>query len=96
MLINAAMLGLGVALARASLVADRIASGALVCPLELVAPTAYTYYLLGLPEAVEQPRIAVFRDLLVEEAATTEAFMLSMGGAARRLSGDLRTVAAGA
>jgi hypothetical protein len=31
MLINAAMLGLGVALARASLVAERVASGTMVC-----------------------------------------------------------------
>jgi LysR family transcriptional regulator, glycine cleavage system transcriptional activator len=84
MLINAAVLGLGVALARASLVADQIASGALVCPLKLVAPTAYTYYLLGLPEAVERPRIAMFRSLLVEEAATTEAFMFSIGASAPR------------
>ena len=49
MLISAAILGLGVALARASLAADQIASGALVCPLKLAAPTSYSYYLLGLP-----------------------------------------------
>ncbi len=95
MLINAATLGLGVALARASLVADQIASGALVCPLELVAPTAYTYYLLGLPEAVEQPKIALFRDLLIEEAATTEAFVLSMGASRPRRAGDVRAMAVG-
>jgi LysR family transcriptional regulator, glycine cleavage system transcriptional activator len=79
MLIDAAVLGLGVALARASLVADQITGGALVCPLKLAAPTAFAYYLLGLPEAVERPKIAVFRNLLVAEAATTEAFMLSIG-----------------
>ncbi len=79
MLINAAVLGLGVALARASLVADQMASGALVCPLKLTAPTAFAYYLLGLPEAVERPKIALFRSLLVEEAAATETFTLSIG-----------------
>ena len=79
MLIDAAVLGLGVALARASLVADQMASGALVCPLKLTAPTAFSYYLLGLPEAVERPRIARFSSLLVAEAATTEAFMLTVG-----------------
>ena len=79
MLINAASLGLGVALARASLVVDQIASGALVCPLKMAAPTAFTYYLLGLPEAADRPRIAMFRKLLVAEAATTEAFMPSIG-----------------
>jgi LysR family glycine cleavage system transcriptional activator len=94
MLINAAVLGLGVALARASLVADQLASGALVCPLKLVAPTAYTYYLLGLPEAVERPRIAMFRNLLVEEAATTEAFMFSIGASAPRKVDDIGVLAA--
>jgi hypothetical protein len=53
--------------------------GALVCPLWLTTPTAFTYYLLGLPEAVERSKIAVFRKLLVAEAAATEAFMLSIG-----------------
>jgi LysR family glycine cleavage system transcriptional activator len=79
MLINAAALGLGVALGRASLVADKIASGALVCPLNLQAPTAFSYYLLGLPEAAARRKIAIFRSLLVTEAAATEAFMLSIG-----------------
>jgi LysR family glycine cleavage system transcriptional activator len=79
MMIEAAALGLGVGLARASLVADRLASGALVCPLELAAPTAFAYYVLGLPEAAERPRIALFRSLLVAEAAATEAAMRSIG-----------------
>jgi LysR family glycine cleavage system transcriptional activator len=78
-LIDAAVLGLGIALARASLITDQLASGALVCPLRLTGPTAFTYYLLGLPEAVERSKIAVFRKLLVAEAAATEAFMLSIG-----------------
>jgi LysR family transcriptional regulator, glycine cleavage system transcriptional activator len=96
MLINAALLGLGVAMARASLVADQIASGALVCPLKLVAPAAFTYYLLGLPEVVERPRIAMFRDLLVEEAAATEAFMLSMEASVSNRLRDIRELAAAA
>ncbi len=79
MLINAAMLGLGAALARVSLVADHIESGALVCPLPMPAPTAFSYYLLGLPEHAERAKIATFRSLLVAEAACTEAFMLSIG-----------------
>ena len=81
MLIDAAMLGLGVALGRASLVADRLASGALVCPLKLVAPTGFSYYLLGLAEAVDQPKIALFRSVLVAEAAATELSMLSIAAA---------------
>jgi len=96
MMIDAAVLGLGVALARASLVADRLASGALVCPLELTAPTAFSYYLLGLPEAVEQPKIALFRSLLVAEAAATEASVLSIGVPPPRPVADIRALAAAA
>ena len=75
LMIDAALRGLGVALARASLVADHIANGALICPMKLAAPTSFNYYLLGLPEAVDRPKIATFRRLLVAEAAATEAFM---------------------
>jgi LysR family glycine cleavage system transcriptional activator len=96
MLINAAVLGLGVALARASLVADQLAIGALVCPLRLAAPTAFTYYLLGLPETVERPKIALFRRLLVAEAALTEASMQTIGMPVPAPIGDLRPVAAAA
>ena len=78
LLIDAAMLGLGVALARVSLVADYIAGGALVCPLPIAAPTAYSYYLLGLHEQVDRPRIATFRQLMIAEAVRTEAFMQSL------------------
>jgi LysR family glycine cleavage system transcriptional activator len=73
------VLGLGVALARVSLVAHHLVSGALACPLPFAAPTAYSYYLLGLPEVVDRPKIAAFRMLLINEAADTEAFGLTLG-----------------
>jgi LysR family glycine cleavage system transcriptional activator len=75
MMIDAALLGLGVALARASLVTDLVATGALVCPLEMAAPTNFSYYLLELSEAVDRPRIAAFRRLLMAEAVATERSM---------------------
>jgi LysR family glycine cleavage system transcriptional activator len=78
MMIDAATLGLGLALARASLVADQIERGVLVCPLRLAAPTAFAYYLLELPEAVGKPKIALFRRMLVAEAAMTENMMRSV------------------
>ena len=78
MLIDATVLGLGVALARVSLVADRLSSGALLCPLRLAAPTALSYYLLCLPEAVHRPKVAFFRRLLIAEAAKTETLILSI------------------
>lgn len=71
--IEAAIVGLGVALGRASLVADFVADGTLVCPLPLSAPTAFSYYLLVLPEAAAQPKIVRFREWLQAEAAATVA-----------------------
>jgi LysR family glycine cleavage system transcriptional activator len=96
MMIDAAVLGLGVALARASLVADRLASGALVCPLKLTAPTAFSYFLLGLPEAAERPKVALFRSLLVAEAAATEASVLSIGVPQPRPVAEVRALAVAA
>ena len=71
--IEAAVLGLGIALARASLVADYLANRALVCPLNLAAPTAYAYFLLGLPETTERAKITLFRTWLQDEAAAMTA-----------------------
>jgi LysR family glycine cleavage system transcriptional activator len=96
MLIDAAVLGLGVALARASLVAGQIASGTLICPLTLIAPAAFTYYLLGLPEAIARPRVAAFREMLVEEAAATEAFMLTLEASRSNKLRHIRELAAAA
>jgi LysR family glycine cleavage system transcriptional activator len=96
MLISAAILGLGVALARASLAADQIASGALICPLKLAAPTAYSYYLLGLPEVVDRPKIATFRRLLVAEAAATEASVLAIGSPAANAAAEVAALPVGA
>jgi len=73
LLIEAAMLGLGVALGRASLVSDLVADGTLVCPLPLSAPTAFSYHLLALPEAAAMPKIVRFREWLQAEAAATIA-----------------------
>jgi LysR family glycine cleavage system transcriptional activator len=96
MLIDAAGLGLGVALARVSLVADRLASGALVCPLRLVAPTAFSYYLLCLPEIVDRPKIALFRSILIGEAALTEASIVAFDQPFLRPSNADRALAAAA
>lgn len=67
------MHGLGVALARYNLVSDYLANGPLVCPLPLITPTAFAYYLVVRPEATALPKIAPFRDWLKLEAAQTTA-----------------------
>ena len=73
LLIEATVHGLGVALARYSLVADYLANGALVCPLPLITPTAFAYYLVVRPEATASSKIARFRDWLKLEATQTAA-----------------------
>jgi LysR family transcriptional regulator, glycine cleavage system transcriptional activator len=69
LLIDAAVLGLGIALARASLVSDHIANKTLICPLRLAAPTAFAYYLVGLPDTTALQKIVSFRNWLQAEAA---------------------------
>ena len=68
MLIEAAMAGQGVALARGVLAADELAAGRLVRPFTLSLPTEYAYYLVCPRDMAEQPKIAAFRDWLLGEA----------------------------
>jgi LysR family glycine cleavage system transcriptional activator len=67
MLIQAAMAGQGVALARGVLAADELAAGRLVRPFTLSLPTEYAYYLVCPDSTAEQPKIAAFRDWLLGE-----------------------------
>jgi LysR family glycine cleavage system transcriptional activator len=69
LVIEAAVLGLGVALARASLVSDHMANRTLTCPLRRVAPTGFAYYLVGLPEAASLEKIVRFSGWLQAETA---------------------------
>jgi len=69
LLIDAAVLGLGVALARASLVSDHVANETLICLLGPAVPTTFAYYLLCLPEAAVLQKIVRFRDWLRAEVA---------------------------
>ncbi len=68
MLIEAAMAGQGVALARGVLAADELAAGRLVRPFTLSLPTEYAYYLVCPRDMAEQPKIAAFREWLLGEA----------------------------
>jgi LysR family glycine cleavage system transcriptional activator len=69
--IEAAVRGIGVALARYSLVADHLADGILVSPLPIATPTVYSYYIVSLPEWTALPKVARFCRWLRAEAATT-------------------------
>lgn len=67
--INAAIEGLGVALAMKPLVSDDIAEGRLVIPFDLAAPTRYAYYLVMPEHLCANPGVAALRQWLLAEAA---------------------------
>ena len=71
LLLQAAIDGQGVALGRTPLVAAEIAAGRLVKPFDLVLPAGFAYFIVCPETAAERPKIAAFRDWLIEEAGET-------------------------
>jgi LysR family glycine cleavage system transcriptional activator len=70
MAVQSALDGHGVALIGDILVADHLAAGRLVRPFDpsLSTPLTFSYYLLSAKNSAEQPKVAAFRDWLLEEA----------------------------
>ncbi|HYQ02890.1 MAG TPA: transcriptional regulator GcvA [Polyangiaceae bacterium] len=70
MVVEAAILGQGVALARRSLSLDELGAGRLVLPFPKVAPvpTGLAYYLVGPRENFKRAEIAAFRSWIRQEA----------------------------
>jgi len=66
--IEAAANGLGLALARTSLLGSDLKTGRLICPLPFAAVTNFSYYFLSLPQRAGESRMRAFRDWLMEEA----------------------------
>ena len=87
--IEAAVLGLGVALARLTLVTDYLANGALICPLALSAATAFSYHLVALPQVAGLPEVRVFSDWLLTEARQTAAVVAHIEPEEKRLRAAL-------
>lgn len=69
LVIQAAIEGQGVALARGALAADDIAAGRLVKPFDIAIPTEYAYYVVSPKATSHHPKVAAFREWLLEEAA---------------------------
>jgi LysR family glycine cleavage system transcriptional activator len=67
--LSAAEVGRGVALASQFLCEQRLGAGRLCVPFDLRAPSATTYHLVCRPEGLDDPRIAAFRDWLVDALA---------------------------
>lgn len=64
----AAIAGRGVMLGRSALIADAVASGALVPPLENRLPAGASYFFACPKEALDLPKVQAFRTWLHEEA----------------------------
>jgi len=72
LLLQSAVEGAGIALARGVLVADDIAAGRLVRLFDIHLPGDYAYYVVAPPHYFSRPKVKAFRDWLFEEAASTE------------------------
>lgn len=70
MAIQAALDGHGVALIGEMLVSNDLSAGRLVRPFDpsLSTPLTFSYYLLSAQDGAQQPKVAAFRDWLLEEA----------------------------
>ena len=66
--IEAAIAGMGVAIARRTLLNDELERGALIVPFGLAVPNHKRYMLLYAPGALSHPGVRAVHDWLVEEA----------------------------
>lgn len=69
MLVQAAVAGQGVALARGVLAGDALTAGRLVQPFELRLPTEYAYYIVSPESKADRAKIVAFTEWLLKEAA---------------------------
>lgn len=67
LLLQAAVAGQGVALARGALARDDLQCGNLVRPFELSLPVEFAYYLVCPEETADQPKVSAFRDWIKAE-----------------------------
>jgi LysR family glycine cleavage system transcriptional activator len=73
MSLQAALEGQGVALARGELAARDLAEGRLVKPFDLILPYQFSYFLVCLPAVAEWPKVAAFREWMLEEVRRDQA-----------------------
>jgi LysR family glycine cleavage system transcriptional activator len=74
MVVQAAVEGLGLALARSALAAADLAAGRLVRPFDISLPTEFAYYIVCLPSHAERPAIKAFRQWLVDTVKAENEF----------------------
>lgn len=74
---EAALAGAGVALAKSALVADDLASGRLVRPFDLTLRANFAYYFVCTPAALTRPEVQAFREWVSAEARATPGTAMS-------------------
>lgn len=84
--LQAAMSGAGVAIATRRLGEEDLAAGRLVMPFDLELPDGCAYYFVAPEDRADVPKIALFRDWLLKEAATDPAISRSEMVLAHRTS----------
>ena len=78
--LQAAAEGQGIALARASLIANDLANGVLVQPFRITVRSPHKYYLVYPPRHANSPKLAAFRQWLMDEIAAERRTMERAGG----------------
>jgi LysR family glycine cleavage system transcriptional activator len=68
MMVSAAIEGLGVALARSTLVEDDLAAKRLVKPFEIALAGEWSHYVVAPAATADRPKVALFREWLLFEA----------------------------
>ena len=68
-LLQAAVEGQGIALARTSLIGNDLANGVLVRAFDISVPSPHRYFLVYPPRMADSPKLAVFRQWLQDEIA---------------------------
>ncbi len=75
--LDAAVEGAGVVLGRIALAHFDLKSGRLVRPFDLKIPIAYSFYVVSPMATKDDPKVAAFREWLLEEAANDRALNLA-------------------
>ncbi|MGY4312001.1 LysR substrate-binding domain-containing protein [Bradyrhizobium sp. JR3.5] len=83
MVIDAAINGQGIALARTTLAAWDIINGHLVRPFPLSLPLSKTYWIICPKATANLPKIVTFRDWLLSEAASDLSRLKKLGAPKR-------------
>jgi LysR family glycine cleavage system transcriptional activator len=71
--VQAAISGLGVAMAHAPLVSNELATGRLIAPFSLILPVERGYYLVSLQEQADSPAVVRFRRWIREQLTIRSA-----------------------